>query len=129
MSAPTSVTSAVALTAVPAAAADEASSRVGVDQRVVVECPAWCERGHEHDGADDLEHWVNHREVDGPTLMASLVTYGGCELFEIHLGEHTTVKLQAQEAGKLIAVLAELMALSTRTGKKRTVLSGEDYAA
>jgi hypothetical protein len=129
MATPTTVTSSAILTALPAAAVDEDASPAAAEQHVVVECPAWCERDQEHDSAENLEHLVNHHEVDGPTLIASLVTYCGCDLFEIHLGEHTTVKLRAQEAGKLIAVLAELMALSTRTWKKRTVLGGEEQVA
>lgn len=84
----------------------------------VVECPVWCERGQGHDAPNDLEHWTTERAVDGYMLMASMVTYGGRERFEIHLGEHTTLTLHAEQAVKLVAVLASCWLSRTCLGRR-----------
>ena len=46
MATPTTVTSAATLTVAPTAAVDEDAPPDAAEQHVVVECPAWCERGH-----------------------------------------------------------------------------------
>jgi hypothetical protein len=104
-----------------AADGDRSATIVDTDNPEVIVCPDWCERGDEHCGPNDVEHWTDRRHVCG-ALYADVLVEGGRPQFQLHASDHVTISFMADDVAKLIAMLSSLLAEVAEGYPKRVVL-------